>query len=243
MIIGNVCQAGLQQNPARQAAIFGGVPPGVSAMTVNKVCGSGLKAVALAAQAIRAGDATCVLAGGFENMSRIPYAMMNARDGLRLGDGKIVDLLVHDGLWDVYNNYHMGLTAEWVVDTYGVTREDQDAFAVESHRSAVAAWEAGAFAREVVPASTCPSARATPSSSRATRARAPTPPPAGLAKLQPAFKRDGGTVTRRQRLDHQRRRRRPAGLQRGRSRAKHGLKVRAEIEAARHRRRRAATRS
>jgi acetyl-CoA C-acetyltransferase len=194
VILGNVVQAGLHQNPARQAAIFGGVPASVSAMTVNKVCGSGLKAVALAAQAIRAGDAKCILAGGFENMSRIPYAMMNAREGLRLGDGKIVDLLVHDGLWDVYNNYHMGLTAEWVVDTYGVSREDQDAFSVESHRKAVAAWEAGAFAREVVPVDV-PQPKGDPvtvSRDEGPRADASL---AGLAKLRPAFKRDGGTVT------------------------------------------------
>jgi acetyl-CoA C-acetyltransferase len=194
VILGNVVQAGLHQNPARQAAIFGGVPPGVSAMTINKVCGSGLKAVALAAQAIRAGDAKCILAGGFENMSRIPYAMMNAREGLRLGDGKIVDLLVHDGLWDVYNNTHMGLTAEWVVDTYGVSREDQDAFSVESHRKALAAWETGAFTREVVPVDV-PQPKGDPvtvSRDEGPRADATL---AGLTKLRPAFKRDGGTVT------------------------------------------------
>ncbi len=104
VIMGCVCQAGLNQNPARQAAIFGGVPDNVSAMTINKVCGSGLKSVALADQAIRVGDKECVIAGGMENMSQIPYAMMNARNGLRLGDGKITDLLVHDGLWDIYNN-------------------------------------------------------------------------------------------------------------------------------------------
>ncbi len=194
VILGNVVQAGLHQNPARQAAIFGGVPAGVSAMTVNKVCGSGLKAVALAAQAIRAGDARCILAGGFENMSRIPYAMMNAREGLRLGDGKIVDLLVHDGLWDVYNNYHMGLTAEWVVDTYGVSREDQDAFSVESHRKAVAAWESGAFAREVVPVDV-PQPKGDPVTVARDEGPRADASLAGLAKLRPAFKRDGGTVT------------------------------------------------
>jgi acetyl-CoA C-acetyltransferase len=194
VILGNVVQAGLYQNPARQAAIFGGVPAGVSAMTINKVCGSGLKAVVLAAQAIRAGDAKCILAGGFENMSRIPYAMMNAREGLRLGDGKIVDLLVHDGLWDVYQDTHMGLTAEWVVDTFGVSREDQDAFSVESHRKAIAAWEAGAFTREVVPVDV-PQPKGGPVTvvrDEGPRADATL---AGLAKLRPAFKRDGGTVT------------------------------------------------
>lgn len=194
VILGNVVQAGLHQNPARQAAIFGGVPAGVSAMTVNKVCGSGLKAVALAAQAIKAGDASCVLAGGFENMSRIPYALMNAREGLRLGDGKVTDLLVHDGLWDVYNDYHMGMTAEWVVDTYKVSREDQDAFAAESHRKAVAAWESGAFAREVVPVEIKPARGEPVTVARDEGPRADTTA-AGLAKLRPAFKRDGGTVT------------------------------------------------
>ena len=178
VIMGNVCQAGLQQNPARQAAIFGGVPAKVSAMTINKVCGSGLKAVALADQAIRAGDKECVIAGGFENMSQIPYALLKARDGLRLGDGKVTDLLVHDGLWDIYNNYHMGMTAEWVVDTFEVSREDQDAYAARSHQRAVAAWEAGRFDAEVVPVEV-PSARRIPSSWTGTKARGATRRPRG----------------------------------------------------------------
>ncbi|MCP4574267.1 MAG: acetyl-CoA C-acetyltransferase [bacterium] len=194
VIMGCVCQAGLQQNPARQAAIFGGVPATVSAMTVNKVCGSGLKAVALADQAIRAGDADCILAGGMENMSQIPYALFKARNGLRLGDGKITDLLVHDGLWDIYNNFHMGMTAEWVVETYDVSREDQDAFAVRSHERAVAAWEAGKFDREVVPVEV-PRRKKDPlvvARDEGPRADANV---AGMAKLRPAFKRDGGSVT------------------------------------------------
>lgn len=194
VILGNVVQAGQHQNPARQAAIFGGVPDTVSAMTVNKVCGSGLKAVALAAQAIRAGDARCVLAGGFESMSNIPYALPKARDGYRLGHGELVDLLVHDGLWDVYNNYHMGMTAEWVVDTYKVSREDQDAFAAESHRRAVAAWESGAFLREVAPVG-IPQRKGEPVMvTRDEGPRADTTA-ASLASLKPAFKRDGGSVT------------------------------------------------
>lgn len=194
VIMGCVCQAGLQQNPARQAAIFGGIPTGVSAMTVNKVCGSGLKAVALADQAIRAGDKDCVVAGGFENMSQIPYALLTARDGLRLGDGKVTDLLVHDGLWDIYNDFHMGMTAEWVVETYGVTREDQDAYAARSHLRACAAWDAGRFDREVVPVEV-PQRKGDPvvvSRDEGPRADATA---ASLAKLKPAFKRDGGTVT------------------------------------------------
>jgi len=194
VILGNVVQAGQHQNPARQAAIFGGVPAAVSAMTVNKVCGSGLKAVALAAQAIRAGDARCVLAGGFESMSNIPYALPAARDGLRLGHGQVVDLLVHDGLWDVYHDYHMGMTAEWVVDTYQVSREGQDAFAAESHRRAAAAWESGAFAREVVPV-TVPQRKGDPVVVERDEGPRGDTTAASLAKLRPAFKRDGGTVT------------------------------------------------
>ncbi len=194
VIMGNVCQAGLQQNPARQASIYGGVPSSCSAMTVNKVCGSGLKAVALADQAIRAGDKECVIAGGFENMSQIPYALMKARDGLRLGDGKVTDLLVHDGLWDIYNNYHMGMTAEWVVDTYKVTREEQDAFAARSHQRALDAWEAGRFDREVVPVEV-PQRKGDPVVVARDEGPRPGTTAEKLAKLRPAFKRDGGSVT------------------------------------------------
>jgi len=194
VVLGNVVQAGQHQNPARQAAIFGGVPAAISAMTVNKVCGSGLKSVALAAQAIRAGDARCVLAGGFESMSNIPYALPKAREGLRLGHGQVIDLLVHDGLWDVYNDYHMGNTAEWVVDTYGVSREEQDAFAAESHRRAVKAWEDGVFKREVVPVE-IPQRKGEPVViDRDEGPRADTTAES-LGKLRPVFKRDGGSVT------------------------------------------------
>lgn len=194
VVMGCVAQAGLGQNPARQAAIHGGVPPAVSALTINKVCGSGLRSVTLAAQAIRAGDAGCVVAGGMENMSRIPYALLAARDGLRLGHGQVTDLLVHDGLWDVYNDYHMGNTAELVASKYGVSREDQDAFAVESHRRAVAAQAAGAFAREIVPVSVAqrkgePRVVSVDEGPRADASRE------ALARLKPAFQRDGGTVT------------------------------------------------
>jgi acetyl-CoA C-acetyltransferase len=194
VLMGNVVQAGLGQNPARQAAIFGGVPTSVSAMTVNKVCGSGLKAVALAAQAIRAGDADCIVAGGMENMNRIPYALFGARDGYRLGHGELTDLMVHDGLWDVYNDFHMGMTAELVVEKYEVPRERQDEFAALSHRKAAAAWDAGRFAREVVPVEV-PQRRGDPvvvDRDEGPRADAD----AGkMARLKPAFKRDGGTVT------------------------------------------------
>ncbi len=194
VIMGCVCQAGLQQNPARQASIFGGVPETVSAMTINKVCGSGLKAVALADQAIRAGDKECVIAGGFENMSQIPYALMKARTGQRLGDGKITDLLVHDGLWDIYNNFHMGMTAEWVVDTYNVTREEQDAYAARSHARAVAAWDSGKFDAEVVKVEV-PQRRGDPQIVDRDEGPRADVSAEKMGKLRPAFKRDGGTVT------------------------------------------------
>ncbi len=194
VIMGNVCQAGLQQNPARQAAIFGGVPATCSAMTINKVCGSGLKAVALADQAIRVGDKQCIIAGGFENMSQIPYALMKARSGLRLGDGKVTDLLVHDGLWDIYNNYHMGMTAEWVAETYDVSREDQDAYAARSHQRALTAWENGKFTKEVVPVEV-PQRRGDPVVVNKDEGPREGTTAEKLAKLRPAFKRDGGTVT------------------------------------------------
>jgi len=194
VIFGNVCQAGLQQNPARQAAIYAGIPAEVSAMTINKVCGSGLKSVALAAQAIKAGDIDCAVTGGFENMSQVPYALLKARNGLRLGNGVVTDLLVHDGLWDIFYDFHMGMTAEWVVETYNVTREEQDAFATESHRRALAAWDAGKFDREVVPVEV-PQRKG----DAVVVARDEGPRPGAtaekLAKLRPAFKRDGGSVT------------------------------------------------
>src|SRR3954462_3767296 len=150
-IMGNVVSAGLGQNPARQAAIFGGLAPEVGAMTVNKVCGSGLKAVALASQAIQTGDSTLVVAGGMESMSNAPYLLPQARKGLRLGDSQIVDSMIRDGLWDVYNDYHMGITGENVAQKYGITREEQDEFAVNSHRKAVSAIKECRFKSQVVP--------------------------------------------------------------------------------------------
>ena len=194
VIFGNVLTAGLGQNPARQAAIAAGIPVTVGSLTINKVCGSGLKAVALAAQAIKAGDAHVIVAGGQESMTNSPYLMPGARDGMRLGHGKLLDSMVHDGLWDIYNNFHMGMTAEWVVETYKISREDQDAFAAESHRRAVAAWEAGKFAREVVPLSIAQKKGDPVVVARDEGPRADVTA-ASLAKLKPAFKRDGGTVT------------------------------------------------
>src|SRR5499433_2437921 len=135
-IMGNVVSAGLGQNPARQAAIFGGLAPTTGAMTINKVCGSGLKAVALAAQAIQTGNSSIVVAGGMESMTNTPYLLPHARKGYRLGNSTIVDSMVHDGLWDIYNDYHMGITGENVAEMYGITREEQDEFALNSHRKA-----------------------------------------------------------------------------------------------------------
>src|SRR5438046_9470203 len=138
-IMGNVVTAGLGQNPARQAAIFGGLPPEVSALTINKVCGSGLKAVALGAQGIQTGNSEIVVAGGMESMTNAPYLLPQARKGYRLGNSQIVDSMVNDGLWDFYNNYHMGITGENVAEKYGITSEQQDEFAMNSHRTAVQA--------------------------------------------------------------------------------------------------------
>ena len=150
-IMGNVVSAGLGQNPARQAAIFGGLSPEVGAMTINKVCGSGLKAVALAAQAIQTGNSSIVVAGGMESMTNAPYLLPQARKGYRLGNSTIVDSMVHDGLWDIYNDYHMGITGENVAEKYGITREEQDEFAVNSHRKAVAAMKECRFKSQIVP--------------------------------------------------------------------------------------------
>ncbi len=150
VIFGNVLTAGLGQNPARQAAIAAGIPVTVGSLTINKVCGSGLKAVALAAQAIRAGDAHVIVAGGQESMTNAPYLMPGARDGMRLGHGKLLDSMVIDGLWDIYNDFHMGVTGDLVAERCSVSREDQDKFAAESHRRAAAAQAAGAFKKEIV---------------------------------------------------------------------------------------------
>jgi acetyl-CoA C-acetyltransferase len=151
VILGQVLTAGAGQNPARQAAIKSGLPDMVPAMTLNKVCGSGLKATHLAAQAIKAGDADCVIAGGQENMSISPHAMFGTRDGIRMGDGKLIDTMIVDGLWDVYNQYHMGNTAENVANKWGVSREEQDAFAAASQQKAEAAQKAGRFNDEIAP--------------------------------------------------------------------------------------------
>jgi acetyl-CoA C-acetyltransferase len=153
VILGQVLTAGSGQNPARQAVVKSGLPLEVPAFTINKVCGSGLKAVMLAAQAIRDGDSEIVIAGGQENMSAAPHVLPNSRDGQRMGDWKLVDTMITDGLWDVYNQYHMGITAENVAKQYGITREQQDALALASQMKAAAAQEAGRFKDEIVPVS------------------------------------------------------------------------------------------
>lgn len=150
-IMGNVVSAGLGQNPARQAAIYGGLPPQVGAMTINKVCGSGLKAVALGAQAIQTGNSEVVVAGGMESMTNAPYLLPQARKGYRLGNAQIVDSMIKDGLWDIYNDYHMGITGENVAEEFNVTREEQDEFALNSHRKAVAAMKECRFKSQIVP--------------------------------------------------------------------------------------------
>ena len=151
VILGQVLQAGSGQNPARQAVVKAGLPHAVPAMTINKVCGSGLKAVMLAAQAIRDGDSDIVIAGGQESMSLAPHVLMGSRDGQRMGDWKMVDSMISDGLWDVYNQYHMGVTAENVAKKYGVSRADQDVLALASQQKAAAAQDAGRFKDEIVP--------------------------------------------------------------------------------------------
>jgi acetyl-CoA C-acetyltransferase len=151
VILGQVLTAGVGQNPARQAVIKGGLPHGVPAFTINKVCGSGLKAVMLAAQAIRDGDSDIVIAGGQESMSLSAHVLPNSRDGQRMGDWKLVDTMITDGLWDVYNQYHMGITAENIAKKYGITREQQDALALASQQKAAAAQDAGKFKDEIVP--------------------------------------------------------------------------------------------
>ena len=193
VILGCVLQAGLGQNPARQAARGAGIPDTVPPFTVNKVCGSGLKSVMLAAQAIRAGDAHLIVAGGMESMSNAPYLMPAARNGARLGDAKLVDAMIHDGLWDAFSNQHMGLTGELVAKEYGVDRAAQDAFAVESHRRAAAATAAGKFKAEIFSVS-LPSKKGEPvviSADEGIRADASLE---GMAKLRAAFVKDG-TVT------------------------------------------------
>ncbi|MCK6459814.1 MAG: acetyl-CoA C-acetyltransferase [Planctomycetes bacterium] len=193
VILGNVLQAGVGQNPARQAALKAGFPPAIAAFTVNKVCGSGLKAVALAAQAIRAGDGTCYVAGGMESMTNAPYLLRKARQGVRLGHDELTDVMVADGLWDVYENYHMGNTAELVAREHGVTRKHQDEFATMSHRKAAAAAAAGKFDREIVPVE-IPQRKGPPVVVKQDEGVRTDTTPDTLGKLKPAFAADGSVT-------------------------------------------------
>lgn len=193
VILGNVLQAGLGQNPARQAAISAGIPESVSSMTINKVCGSGLKAVHLATQAILAGDAEVVVAGGMENMSQAPYLIKNAREGFKMGDQKIVDTLTGDGLTCVFNQYHMGVTAENLADKYTITREEQDQFSAWSQEKAVKAIEAGTFKDEIVPV-VIPQRKGDPIVFDTDEYPKKGSTAEKLAGLRPAFKKDGSVT-------------------------------------------------
>jgi acetyl-CoA C-acetyltransferase len=194
-IMGCVLQAGLGQNPARQAALSGGLAPQVGALTINKVCGSGLKAVALAAQAIQTDNAEIVIAGGMESMTNAPYLLSQARTGYRMGNGALVDSMIYDGLWEVYRGFHMGVAAEMIAAKYAFSREQQDAFAAKSHRRAASATAAGFFREEILPVE-IPAAKKSekPRIFDADESIRPETTAEILARLKPAFQ-EGGTVT------------------------------------------------
>jgi len=194
VIMGCVIQAGLGQNPARQAALGGGLPFGVSAVTINKVCGSGLKAVMMASQSIELGDADIVVAGGMESMSNAPYLVPDARKGYRLGDGVLVDAMIQDGLWCAFENYHMGNTGEVVSERYNVSRQEQDRYAVESHRRAHEATTEGKFRDEILTIE-IPQKKGSALVFDADETIREDTSLEALSKLKPAFKKDGGTVT------------------------------------------------
>lgn len=193
VIMGNVVGAGIGQNPARQAALKAGIPDAVGATTINKVCGSGLKAVVFASQAIKAGDYGCIVAGGMESMSQAPYLLRQARTGYRLGNGTLVDAVVYDGLWDVHNDFHMGNTGELVAEKYNVSRQEQDQYAYNSHKKAIAAIKAGKFKAEIVPV-VIPQKKGDPIKFEVDECPREDTSVEALAKLRPAFKKDG-TVT------------------------------------------------
>jgi acetyl-CoA C-acetyltransferase len=192
-IMGNVVSAGLGQAPARQAALRAGLPESVAALTINKVCGSGLKAVMLAAQGIATGDIDVAVAGGMESMSNTPYILPRIREGLRMGDGELRDLMIHDGLWCAMDNCHMGISGETVAETYHVTREEQDAYAAESHRRAAAATEAGLFSEEILPV-TIPQKKGAPIVIDRDEPIRPDTTAEALGRLKPAFKADGSVT-------------------------------------------------
>ena len=193
VIMGNVVQAGLGQNPARQAALGGGLDSRVAAMTINKVCGSGLKAVALAAQAVALGESEIVVAGGMESMSNCPHLLKGARAGYRIGNAEVIDSMIADGLWDVYENFHMGQTAELVAEKYSISRQEQDQFAFGSHRKAVRAIKSGYFDAQIVPVEV-PQKKSDPAVMKTDESPREDTSLEALARLKPAFKKDG-TVT------------------------------------------------
>ncbi len=193
VILGNVVSAGLGQAPARQAAIYSGLPPKVAALTINKVCGSGLKAVMLAAQGIAAGESEVVVAGGLDSISNCPYLVPAAREGMRLGHGELVDSMIKDGLWDAYSDFHMGCTGEIVAEKYGVSRREQDEFALHSHQKAIAAIKAGKFKDEILPVP-LPQKKGDPLLFSTDESPREDTSLEALARLKPAFK-ENGTVT------------------------------------------------
>jgi acetyl-CoA C-acetyltransferase len=193
VIMGNVVSAGLGQNPARQAALGAGLPPAVGALTVNKVCGSGLKAVMLARQAILAGDAEIIVAGGMESMTNAPYLATKVRDGLRLGHGQLLDAVIHDGLWDVYNDFHMGITGEMVAEKYNISREQMDDYAANSHGKAAQAIKGGKFKEEILVIE-IPQRKGDPIVMDTDEPVRSDTTAEALGKLKPVFKKDG-TVT------------------------------------------------
>ncbi|MDX5299029.1 MAG: acetyl-CoA C-acetyltransferase [Gammaproteobacteria bacterium] len=193
VLLGQVLTAGCGQNPARQAAVRAGLPVSTPAMTLNKVCGSGLKALHLATQAIRCGDADIIIAGGQESMSQAPHVVPNSRNGQRMGHWQMIDSMIQDGLWDAFNDYHMGITAENIVERYGISREEQDAFAAASQEKAIAAQAAGHFAAEIVPVPV-PQRKGDPVLFDRDENPRPGTTSDTLAKMRPAFKKDG-TIT------------------------------------------------
>jgi acetyl-CoA C-acetyltransferase len=190
VIMGQVVQGGSGQAPARQAAIYGGIPARVPSLTINKVCGSGLKSVMLATQAIKAGDGHCYIAGGMESMSNCPYALNGARNGFKFGDQKLVDLMIYDGLWDSFNNFHMGMAAEYTAEKTNLTRQDLDEYAAASQQKASAAIKEGNFRAEIVPVE-IPQKKGDPLIFDTDEGPRPGTTAEKLAKLKPAFKKDG----------------------------------------------------
>src|ERR1044072_9016808 len=194
VIMGNVVQAGNGQNPARQVALRAGIPDAVSALTINKVCGSGLKAVMLAANGIKVDEIEIAVAGGMESMTNAPYLLKKARQGYRMGNGELIDSMIQDGLWCAFDDWHMGCTGEVVAERFNVSREEQDEYALNSHRKAIAAIKEGRFDQEIVPVE-IPQKKGSPLVVRTDEGPREDTSLEALARLRPAFKKEGGTVT------------------------------------------------